>query len=31
MDFLNKLIKCEIDEAGCVVGTTPEGMGQHTL
>ena len=30
--FLKKgLIKCIIDEAGGVVGATPEGMGHHTL
>ena len=27
MDFKKGLIKCIIDEAGGVVGTTPEGTG----
>ena len=31
IDFLNKLIKCKIDKEGCVIGTTPEDMGQHIL
>ena len=31
MDFLNRLIKCIIDEAGGVVDATTEGMGHHML
>ena len=31
MDISNEAIKCIIDEAGVVVGITPESMGHHTL
>ena len=31
MDFKKGLIKCIKDEAGGVVGSTPEGMGCHIL
>ena len=29
MDFLKQVNKCIVDEAGDVMGATPEGMGQH--
>ena len=29
--FLNRLLKCIKDEAGGVMGATPEGMGHHIL
>ena len=31
MRFYNRLLTCIIDEAGGVVGATPEGMGHHIL
>ena len=29
--LLKGLLKCTIDEAGGVLGATPEGMGRHVL